>query len=234
MKEAKYSPAEMPELVKLIVKAIGRYLCIRACEYAGSSDKSHYMIDTEDLSDVWMIDAEWLESHKKGIYNAALYDPLFLKNITTVKIGMGDMTGLFALDVVEAMDQMSGDELYERMETFLDIWCKMVVKSPKFDLEQLRNHYNGFDVEDGERLSMLRHDLKCTLLARKILLMAAEESNRDGQATFDIDYIPLPWTDFHTRAFDDPELIEEFDPGHESEIARCMSEDAFLSKYLLM
>jgi hypothetical protein len=234
MKEAKYSPAERPELVKLMIKAIGRYLCTRACEYAGSSDKAHFVMDTEDLSDVFMIDAEWLESHKKDIYNAALYDPLFLKNIKIVKLGMGDMTGLFALDVVEAMDQMSGDELYERMETFLDIWIKKGVGNPKIDLEELRYNYNGFDVENGERLSMLRHDLKCALLARKILLMAAEESNRDGQATFDIDHIPLPWADyFRNGVFDDPELIEQFDPAKESEVSRCLVEDAFLSKYLL-
>lgn len=231
MKEAKYSPAEMPELVKLIVKAIGRYLCSRACEYARAYGKSRYVLDTEDLSDIWMIDAEWLEDHKKDIYEAAWYDPLFLKNIM---IGTVDTPGNFVLDVVEDMDEQFGDELYERMETFLDFWCKMVVKSPKFDLEELRYNYNAFDVEHGERLSMLRHDLKCAILARKILLMAAEESNRDGQATFDIDHIPLPWADFHTRLFDDSELIEEFVPGNESEVARCIWEDVFLSKYLLM
>lgn len=231
MKEAKYSPMEMPEVIKLIVKAIGRYLCSRACEYARPSGKSRYVLDTEDLSDIWMIDAEWLEDHKKDIYKAAWYDPLFLKNIM---IGTVDTPGNFVLDVVEDMDEQLGDELYERMETFLDFWCKMVVKSPKFDLEELRYNYNGFDVENGERLSMLRHDLKSAMLARKILLMAAEESNQDGQATFDIDHIPLPWTDFDKRIFDDPELIEEFVPGKESEVARCMREDVFLSKYLMM
>lgn len=231
MKEAKYSPAEMPELVKLITKAIGRYLCIRACEYAKGTDFAHYALDTEDLSDIWMIDVEWLEGHKKDIYNAAWYDPLFLKNI---KIGKSDTPGFFALDVVEDMDELLGDELYERMETFLDFWCKMVAKSPKFDLEELRYNYNAFDVEHGERLSMIRYDLECALLARKILLMAAEESNRDGQATFDIDHISLPWTDFHTRVFDVPELIVQFDPSNESEVTRCLMEDVFLSKYLLM
>lgn len=231
MKEAKYSPMEMPEVIKLIVKAIGRYLCSRACEYARAYGKSRYVLDTEDLSDIWMIDAEWLEDHKKDIYEAAWYDPLFLKNIM---IGTVDTPGNFVLDVVEDMDEQFGDELYERMETFLDFWCKMVVKSPKFDLEELRYNYNAFDVEHGERLSMLRHDLECALLARKILLMAAEESNQDGQATFDIDHIPLPWTDFHTRVFDDSELIEQFDPSKESEVTRCLVEDVFLSKYLLM
>lgn len=231
MKEAKYSPAEMPELTDILVKAIGRYLCSRACEYAGASDKSHYVLDTEDLSDVWMIDTEWLEDHKKDIYEAAWHDPLFLKY---VNVSMPNTPGVFMIDVVKDIDKWSGDELYERMETFLDIWIKKVVGNPKIDLEELRVNYNGFDVENGERLNMLRHDLKCALLARQILLKAADESNQDGQATFDIDDIPLPWTDFHTRVFNYPELIEEFDPSKESEVTRCMMEDAFLSKYLMM
>lgn len=231
MKEAKYSPVDLPALVDILTKAIGRYLCTRACDYAGSGTSSHFVMDTEDLSDVFMIDTKWIEDHKADIYKAAWHDPMFMKYI---KIGRSYTPDIFAFDVVKDIDKWSGDELYERMEMFLDIWIKKAVGNPKIDLEELRDKYKGFDIEDGERCNMLRYDLKCAILARKILLKAAEESNRDGQATFDIDDIPLPWTDFDVRIFNDPVLIDQFNPGKESEVARCMREDAFLSKYLLM
>ena len=132
MKEAKYSPAEMPEVVDILTKAIGRYLCSRACDYARTSNKSRFVMDTEDLSDILLIHTKWLENHKKDIYEAVWYDPLFLKYIM---IGTGDTPGIFKIDVVKDIDKWSGDELYERKETFLDIWIKKAIGNRKINVK---------------------------------------------------------------------------------------------------